>query len=112
MSPEVRTNRQPFDGHAVDVWALGPILFLMVAGFPPFEIADNADERFYYLSNGYFAQTVQGWNIGLSADLVDLLQRMFFRDPRDRLSLAQVRAHPWFQGEVAMPPPQAPQEGI
>mmetsp|Transcript_26463 Transcript_26463/g.39658 ORF Transcript_26463/g.39658 Transcript_26463/m.39658 type:complete len:463 (-) Transcript_26463:174-1562(-) len=105
MSPEIRRNRLPFDGHAVDVWALGPILFLMVAGFPPFEIADNADERFYYLSNGYFAQTVRSWNIGLSADLIDLLQRMFFIDPRDRLSLAQVRAHPWFQGEVAPPPP-------
>jgi len=106
MSPEIRQNKEPFDGHAVDMWAIGPILFLMVAGFPPWEIADNSDERFYYFSNGYLAQTVATWNLGLSADLIDLLQRMFFINPRDRLSLEQVRAHPWMQGEVQPPPPR------
>lgn len=105
MSPEIRANRQPFDAHAVDVWALGPILFLMVAGFPPWDIAHPGDERFYYISNGYFEQTVSEWNIGLSADLIDLLQRMFFLDPKSRLSLDQVRAHPWMQGERLPPPP-------
>lgn len=104
MSPEIRRNRSSFDGHAIDMWALGPVLFLMVAGFPPWEIADNSDERFYYFSNGYFAQTVASWNLGLSADLIDLLQRMFFINPTDRLSLDQVRAHPWMQG-LTQPPP-------
>ena len=65
MSPEIRSNRSKFDGHAVDVWALGPILFLMVAGFPPFEIADLSDERFYHFSRGYFQQIVTNWNLGL-----------------------------------------------
>jgi serine/threonine protein kinase len=35
------------------------------------------------------------WEIGLSGDAMDLLQRMLFIDPMDRLSLDQVRAHPW-----------------
>lgn len=107
MSPEIRRNRDAFDGHAVDMWALGPILFLMVAGFPPWEIADPADERFYYFSNGFFGQTITTWNLGLSADLIDILQRMFFVNPRDRMSLEQVRAHPWMDGPTA-PPPAAP----
>ena len=80
----------------------------MVAGFPPWEIADRMDEKFYFISNGYFEQTVRGWNLGLSADLIDLLQRMFFLNPRDRLSLEQVRAHPWMQGDVNPPPPRTP----
>lgn len=104
MSPEIRKNREKFDGYAIDMWALGPILFLMVAGFPPWEIADNSDERFYYFSNGYFAQTVASWNLELSADLIDLLQRMFFINPTDRLSIEQVRAHPWMQGATVPPP--------
>ena len=87
------------------MWALGPILFLMCAGFPPWEIADNSDERFYFFSRGYLAQHVTSWNLGFSADLTDLLQRMFLIDPQDRLSLDQVRAHPWMQGERQPPPP-------
>ncbi len=106
MSPEIRSNRSKFDGHAVDVWALGPILFLMVAGFPPFEIADLSDERFYHFSRGYFQQIVTNWNLGLSADLMDLLQRMFWLKPEMRLSLNQVREHPWMRGDQVSPPPR------
>lgn len=105
MSPEIRRSRTPFDAHAVDVWALGPLLFLMVTGFPPFEIADDRDERYQFFSDGYFEQIVRGWNLGLSSNLLDLLQRMFFKNPRIRLSLEQVRQHPWMQGEEQLPPP-------
>merc|ERR1719223_2308917 len=34
MSPEVCKNQLPFDGPAVDLWAAGVILFLMLTGFP------------------------------------------------------------------------------
>jgi serine/threonine protein kinase len=37
MSPEVCKNQMPFDGPAVDLWATGVILFLMLTGFPPWE---------------------------------------------------------------------------
>jgi serine/threonine protein kinase len=104
MSPEIRSNRRTFDGHAVDVWALGPILFLMVAGYPPFDIASNTDERFYYFSRGLLQQTVHNWDLGLSANLLDLLQRMMWLEPRDRLSLQQIRDHPWMQGDTLEPP--------
>mmetsp|Transcript_7108 Transcript_7108/g.6752 ORF Transcript_7108/g.6752 Transcript_7108/m.6752 type:complete len:101 (+) Transcript_7108:158-460(+) len=97
-------SRQPFDGYAIDMWALGPLLFLMVCGFPPWDQAIEEDERFRYFSGGHFRQTVQSWNLGLSEDIMDLLQRMFWKDPTQRLSLAQVRAHPWMDGPE-MPPP-------
>jgi serine/threonine protein kinase len=32
MSPEVFTSRGPFDGHAIDVWTCGTILFCMLTG--------------------------------------------------------------------------------
>lgn len=37
------------------------------------------------------------WILGtdLEPDVIDLLQRMMFKDRNDRLSLEQVRAHPW-----------------
>ena len=105
MSPEIYLNREPFDGFAVDMWAAGVILFLMLTGFPPWERACSTDERFRYMTAGYLVQMLTEWELGLSSDAMDLLQRMLFLDPKDRLSLDQVRAHPWMlTGQVAFPP--------
>jgi serine/threonine protein kinase len=95
MSPEIYKNKEPFDGYAVDMWAAGVILFLMLTGFPPWERACQTDERFKYMTAGYLVQMLTEWDIGISSDGMDLLQRMLFLDPKDRLSLDQVRAHPW-----------------
>lgn len=95
MSPEVYKNKDPFDGFAVDMWAAGVILFLMLTGFPPWEKACGTDDRFKYMTAGYLVQMLTEWEVGLTPDAMDLLQRMLFIDPKDRLSLDQVRAHPW-----------------
>jgi serine/threonine protein kinase len=102
MSPEIYKNSGPFDGFAVDIWAAGVILFLMLTGFPPWERPCATDERFHYMTAGYLVQMLTEWEIGLSSDAMDLLQRMLFLDPKDRLSLDQVRAHPWMaNGQMA-----------
>ena len=97
MSPEIYHNKEPFDGYAIDVWAAGVILFLMLTGFPPWERACGSDDRFKYMTAGYLVQMLTEWELGLSSDAMDLLQRMLWLDPKDRLSLDQVRAHPWMQ---------------
>ena len=104
MSPEIYKNRENFDGFGVDMWAAGVILFLMLTGFPPWERACQTDERFRYMTAGYLVQMLTEWEIGLSGDAMDLLQRMLFLDPKDRLSLDQVRAHPWMVNGPRQPP--------
>jgi serine/threonine protein kinase len=104
MSPEIYQNSDAFDGYAVDMWAAGVILFLMLTGFPPWERACATDERFQYMTAGYLVQMLTEWEIGLSSDSMDLLQRMLFVDPKDRLSLDQVRAHPWMVNGHRAPP--------
>jgi len=104
ISPEIRNNWLNFDGHAVDIWALGPILFLMVLGFPPFEQANSHDERFQLMTSGYFGHLARSWNLDLTPNLICLLGRMFHLRPEERLSLEQIRAHPWIsQGESVQP---------
>lgn len=34
MSPEVYDNKADFDGFAIDLWAAGVILYIMLTGFP------------------------------------------------------------------------------
>jgi Protein kinase domain len=104
MSPEIHNNTVPFDGYAVDMWAAGVILFLMLTGFPPWDRPSPTDERFKYMSAGYLVQMLTEWEIGLSPDAMDLLQRMMFVDPKDRLSLDQVHAHPWMVNGPCQPP--------
>jgi serine/threonine protein kinase len=104
MSPEIHNNNAPFDGYTVDMWAAGVILFLMLTGFPPWDRPSLTDERFKYMSAGYLVQMLTEWEIGLSSDAMDLLQRMMFLDPKDRLSLDQVRAHPWMVNGPRQPP--------
>ncbi|KAL7558245.1 hypothetical protein ACA910_009917 [Epithemia clementina (nom. ined.)] len=104
MSPEIYKNQKPFDGFAVDMWAAGVILFLMLTGFPPWERACLTDERFKYMTAGYLVQMLTEWEVGLTSDAMDLLQRMLFLDPKDRLSLDQVRAHPWIVNGPIQPP--------
>ena len=105
MSPEILDNRVPFDGYGVDLWAVGVILFIMLTGFPPWERAcRRTDERFRLISDGYLQPLLAQWGLHLSGDAVDLLQRMLFLNPRDRLSLNQIRAHPWMLLPVELPP--------
>jgi len=104
MSPEIALNREPFDGFAVDMWAAGVILFLMLTGFPPWERPLLTDDRFRYMTAGYLAPMLTEWKLELSPEAMDLLQRMLWHDARDRLSLRQVRAHPWILNDDAAIP--------
>jgi len=47
MAPEI-LNRQPYQGHVVDLFALGVILFILYAQHPPFTQANTSDS-FYKL---------------------------------------------------------------
>jgi len=95
MSPEVYRSTCPFDGFATDMWSTGVVLFIMVAGFPPWEFPCDTDERFKHMSRGKLAQILVQWDVGLSLNLMDLLQKMLYRDPKKRFCLDQVLKHPW-----------------
>ncbi len=81
----------------------------MLTGFPGYDQASRADKRFDLIVNGNLTKQLEEWQIHLSADAGELLQSMMQLDPRDRLTLAEVMAHPWVvNGEVQGPPPQEP----
>mmetsp|Transcript_5923 Transcript_5923/g.14617 ORF Transcript_5923/g.14617 Transcript_5923/m.14617 type:complete len:448 (+) Transcript_5923:483-1826(+) len=104
MSPEIFLNREPFDGFAVDLWAAGVILYIMLTGFPPYDQANRSDQRFDLIVNGNLVRQLKSWGIHLSDEAGDLLQRMLQLDPRRRLTLAEVMAHPWVGSEESMRP--------
>ena len=96
MSPEVVKKGSDFDGFSHDLWAAGVILYILLVGHKPFHWAHKSDKQFLLLSeNRSLKETLLYWGISLSDDAFDLLQNMLLRDPRQRLTLAQVMHHPW-----------------
>ena len=96
MAPEVVSREDIFDGFAIDLWAIGIILYTMLTGHQPFKYANLADERFASLcERGQLRENLDYCNIPLSNEACDLLQNMLWRDPSKRLTLAQVLEHSW-----------------
>jgi serine/threonine protein kinase len=98
LAPELVAGLEAFDGFAIDLWALGVILFLLLVGIPPFTSADSSDERFEKISEGGLKEVLIKDNISISEEAIDLLQNMLWQDPRKRLGLSQIFRHPWVKG--------------
>ena len=100
MAPEVyasQTNTEGFDGCAIDLWAVGVIMFIMLTGEMPWQFPDPTDIKFQKFTDGWIEPYLKGQGYPLSANAYCLLQRMLWLNPRDRLSMAQIRAHPWMR---------------
>jgi serine/threonine protein kinase len=109
MSPEIVLSKTPFDGYYIDLWAAGVMLFRMLTGNYPWELANGLDRRYRKMvQHRQMVAVLQSMrqrraNVLISDDAIDLLQGMLQEDPRDRLSLQQVMEHPFvnnMEGEV------------
>jgi serine/threonine protein kinase len=112
MAPEMYDCREAFDGLAVDLWSAAVVLFEMLTGRLPYQkphesdpgYHDLMDEKFYW--DACNVNQVHSWGHPVSKEAVNLLKGMFRPDPKDRLTLAEVAAHPWVkeEHESAEPP--------
>jgi serine/threonine protein kinase len=104
MAPEIHARR-PYIGASVDLFASAIILFIMVTQHPPFFRAEPNDS-FYRLICANRADLF--WKAHsknktpdfFSEDFKTLITGMLQFDPAHRLSMAEVKAHPWLQGPI------------
>jgi serine/threonine protein kinase len=92
---------QGYRGPPADVWSAAVILFVMLAGRPPFlrplARTYNNDLR----RCKHFINILKGNGYGsISIEAKDLLKRLFKSDPADRLTISEIRKHFWFNGPV------------
>jgi serine/threonine protein kinase len=97
--PELVNREEIVDAFAIDLWAVGVVLFVMLVGLAPFKWAHATDQRFSKISEGGLKELMEMFEIPLSPEACDLLQGFFYGDPRKRLTLAEIMTHPWVQGK-------------
>lgn len=97
ISPEVLSQEESFNPMLCDIWAAGVILFILLTGLPPVDTASVSDDRFNMIRANRLADMLAAWNIDLSHEVVDLIQSILRVAPSDRLTIDQIKQHPWMQ---------------
>eukprot|EP01039_Chlorochromonas_danica_P008659 gene8659-9540_t len=95
IAPEVLREDAVFNPLLCDIWALGIILFIAITGVPPVDKATRADERFNMICNNRLQEMLDTWGIEVDPSAVDLIQRILRPIPEERLSIEDMRRHPW-----------------
>ncbi|PWA40569.1 rho-associated protein kinase 1/2 [Artemisia annua] len=102
IAPEMLQNK----GHdlTVDFWCLGIVLYEMLYGKTPFK-GTNRKETFYKIL------TASPELVGEQTTLRDLIRKLLVKDPKQRISTAEIKKHQFFKGvdwenvlEIARPP--------
>lgn len=100
-APEVISGNL-YAGAEVDVWSCGVILYALLCGTLPFD-DESIPNLFKKIKSGMYSLPSH-----LSQSARDLILRMLVVDPMKRISIAEVRQHPWYLHKLpaylALPP--------
>jgi 5'-AMP-activated protein kinase catalytic alpha subunit len=107
-SPEIISG-QLYAGPEVDVWGCGVILYALLCGRLPFD-EEHITTLFRKIKDSDYRMPD-----GLPEECKDLIRRMLAKDPLQRITIPQVRAHPFFREQLppylALPPERTVVEG-
>ena len=93
-SPEMILGKD-YDGFRIDIWSSGIILYAMLCGYLPFEEGENDINNDLLFKNIVECKVdYPEENIGPIAK--DLLEKIIVRDPLKRITIKQIKNHPFF----------------
>ncbi|KAI9277229.1 kinase-like domain-containing protein [Phascolomyces articulosus] len=100
MAPELLRRRKhdnsskkpstPPPATAIDIWAMGITLYCLCYGQLPFE-KPSLLELYDVIQN----ESIDHPNKDIDPNLKDLLNRMLTKDPYERITMEEIKAHPW-----------------
>lgn len=79
----------------VDMWSLGVVLFVSLAGYPPFH-ADNDGMLRYRIKNAVYNFNQNCWQ-EVSEEAKDMIRKLLVSNPAERLDIEGALRHPWLQ---------------
>ncbi|XP_019170795.1 PREDICTED: CBL-interacting serine/threonine-protein kinase 6 [Ipomoea nil] len=93
VAPEV-IAKKGYDGAKVDIWSCGVILYVLLAGFLPFQ-DDNIVAMYRKIYRGDFK--CPPW---LSSEARKLITKMLDPNPNSRITIAKIMSSSWFKKSV------------
>ena len=99
QAPEI-INKEKYS-FSCDIFSCGVVLFMLLAGYPPFESASNKCGWYLPLINGNarkFWKQHRGCGISLAAR--DLITRMIWYDKDKRIRINGIKKHKWYNSDT------------
>ncbi|PIA37921.1 hypothetical protein AQUCO_02900048v1 [Aquilegia coerulea] len=105
VAPEVLANRG-YDGATSDLWSCGVILYVVLAGYLPFD-----DRNLAVLYQKIFKgdAKIPKW---LSLGAQNMIKRMLDPNPKTRITIAEIKKDGWFKQEYIPANPEDEDEDI
>lgn len=93
-APEVISGAS-YSGTAIDVWSTGVMLYALLVGKLPFN-DNNVTKLYQQIKSG-----LRSLPSFLSPEASDLIRKMLTIDPKHRITVRQVLAHPWLRNKAS-----------
>lgn len=77
-----------------DLWSLGVILFILLAGYMPFSGGERVQRK--AIEDGKYMWLNERWK-GVSVEAIDLVKKLLTKDSAQRFSADQALAHPFIE---------------
>ncbi|XP_031487220.1 CBL-interacting protein kinase 24-like [Nymphaea colorata] len=90
VAPEVLSHKG-YDGSAADVWSCGVILYVLMAGYLPF---NETDLPTLYKKINAAEFSCPSW---FSSEATALIKKILDPDPDTRIRIEDIKNHEWFQ---------------
>jgi len=100
LAPEM-LQRNSYD-KAIDIWALGIIVFVLLCGCLPFD-DDSSRITSESAAREKFTLRFPPWATNLSSSAQDLLHKLLDVNPKTRITAEQALSHPWVKGKSVAP---------
>lgn len=95
IAPEVLCRRE-YDGKIADVWSCGVTLYVMLVGAYPFEDPDDPRNFRKTIGRILSVQYSVPHYVRISVECNQLLSQIFIANPEMRITIAEIKNHPWF----------------
>uniref|UniRef100_A0ACD5UQN8 Uncharacterized protein n=1 Tax=Avena sativa TaxID=4498 RepID=A0ACD5UQN8_AVESA len=95
IAPEVLSRRE-YDGKTADVWSCGVTLYVMLVGGYPFEDPDDPKNFRKTIGRIMSIQYKIPEYVHVSQDCKNLLAGIFVANPAKRITMREIKNHPWF----------------
>ncbi|KAI9015190.1 kinase-like domain-containing protein [Gaertneriomyces semiglobifer] len=93
VAPEI--HKQSYHGDAVDIWAMGIVLYVMLAGNTPWAEPTNHDDEFMHFLRHYNSGLKYSPWRSFPKDVLALLKGILHFDPEFRYTMDAIKQNPW-----------------